>query len=61
MGWGKAMAGRLTEFTGIDPLTISQTIYSEKGNRDYENSYYQITDLERPSVFVNESGELFGQ
>ncbi|KAA3636673.1 MAG: hypothetical protein DWQ02_07875, partial [Bacteroidetes bacterium] len=35
--WGKAMAGRLEEFTGIDPLTINQTLFSETGNPEYNH------------------------
>lgn len=50
--WGKVMAGRLTEFTGIDPLTINQTSYSEKSKRIYENKYYQLSDVSEPSVFI---------
>ena len=59
--WEKAMAGRLKEFTGIDPLTINQVIYSERSKREFENPYYQLTDLLVPSVFVNEKGEVFGE
>ena len=59
--WEKAMAGRLTEFTNINPLTINQTIYSEKSKKEYENPYYQLTDVEEQSVYVNKNGELFGE
>ena len=36
--WGKAMAGRLTEYTGLDPLTINQTVLNdieELGSESY--------------------------
>ena len=59
--WEKAMAGRLTEFTGINPLTINQVIYSEKSKLEFENPYYQLTDLEKPSVFINSTGQVFGE
>ena len=49
--WERAMAGRLTEFTNIDPLTINQTLYSERSQRDFENPIYQLTDLDQASVF----------
>ncbi len=59
--WEKAMAGRLTEFTGIDPLTINQVIYSERSKKEYENPHYQLTDLDKPSVYINQNGESFGE
>ena len=59
--WEKAMAGRLTEFTKIDPLTINQVIYSEKSKREYENPYYQLTDFDEPSVLVNQDEKVFGE
>ncbi len=59
--WEKAMAGRLTEFTDIDPLTINQVIYSERSNRGFENPYYQLTDVNTPSVFMNNHGDIFGK
>ena len=59
--WEKAMAGRLTEFTNINPLTINQVIYSEKSKKEYENPYYQLTDLDNPSVYINQNGQLFGK
>ena len=55
------MAGRLTEYTGIDPLTINQVIYSEKSKREYENPFYQLTDVEEPSVFIDKEGRTFGE
>lgn len=59
--WEKAMAGRLTEYTGIDPLTINQVLYSERSKREFENPYYQLTNVNEPSVFVNDDGEIFGE
>ena len=57
----KAMAGRLAEFTGINPLTINQVIYSERSKKRYENPYYQLSDIDEPSVFIYENGTLFGE
>jgi len=59
--WEKAMAGRLTEYTSINPLTINQVIYSERGKKEYENPYYQLTDLDKPSVYINKNGKVFGE
>lgn len=58
--WEKTMAGRLTEFTGIDPLTIDQTKYSEKSKKEYEDPYYQLTDVYEPSVFIS-NDSIFGK
>lgn len=58
--WEKTMASRLTEFTGINPLTINQTSFSEKSKREYENPYYQLVDVEQPSVYVYQDS-IFGK
>ncbi len=59
--WEKTMAGRLMEFTEIDPLSINQTSYSEKSSRDLENPFYQMTEVEQPTVFINKEGQSFGK
>lgn len=59
--WGKTMAGRLIEFTDINPLSINQTSYAEKSSRSLENPFYQMTDVKKPTVFVNEEGQSFGK
>jgi hypothetical protein len=55
--WGKAMAGRLMEFTGIDPLTINQTNFSERSQRTFEHPMYQITDVRKPTVYLKENNK----
>ncbi|MGB1243339.1 MAG: hypothetical protein ACPG49_12500, partial [Chitinophagales bacterium] len=57
--WGKAMAGRFKEFTGINPLTIDQVDLSERSHSDYENPYYQLFPVNQSSVFVNKSKQAF--
>lgn len=57
--WGRTMAARLTEYTGIDPLTINQTRYSERSKREFENPYYQLTDVQEASVYVNEANDAW--
>lgn len=59
--WEKAMAGRLSEFTGINPLTINQTIYSEKDRKEVENPYYQLTNVSEPTIYINNNGNIFGK
>ena len=43
--WEKTMAGRLEEFTGIEPFSIDQTNYSEKSDRSFENPYFQLVGV----------------
>ncbi len=57
--WEKAMAGRLKEKTKIDPFTIEQTAYSEKGDIKFISPYNLITNPEKPIIMVNESGKTF--
>jgi hypothetical protein len=58
--WEKAMAGRLFEFTMIDPLTINQVRFSERFKREFENPYYQNFDEVNPTVFIDKNGKSFG-
>ena len=59
----KLMAGYLKEFTGIDPLTIDQTIMSERSSTDYEHPLYRLVSTQkhfnRPTVFQNAQGEFW--
>lgn len=57
--WGKAMAGRLKEFTGIDPFTIDQETWTEKSSSEYENPLFKIINLDYDAVFIDSSGNLF--
>ena len=57
--WEKAMAGRLKEFTGIDPLTINQERLSERSRPELHNPYLNLVELTEPSVFVREDGAVF--
>ena len=56
---GKLLAGRLKEFTGIDPFTISQTDWTERSSPEYENPLFRIINLDYYAVFVDSSGNLF--
>lgn len=57
--WEKAMASRLKEKTNIDPFTIDQVAYSEKGDLKFINPYVLIVNSEKPIVMVNEIGKTF--
>ncbi len=58
-GWGKAMAGRLKEYTKIDPFTIDQVQYSEKGSEKYNSPYIAMINQEYPVIMVDEKGKTF--
>lgn len=58
--WELAMAGRIREFTGFDPLTIDQTIYSEKSNPDYNHPLLKAAKVNQPTVLVNASSNPIG-
>ena len=55
----KAMAGRLQEFTGINPFTINQERYTERSSLMYERPFFKMLDLKYPAVLVDSSGHLF--
>ncbi|MBD0255864.1 MAG: hypothetical protein ICV83_09105 [Cytophagales bacterium] len=57
--WEKAMAGRLREFTGIDPFTINQEILSERSKPEMDNPFARMAAVQEPSVFVDAAGKAF--
>ncbi len=52
--WGRAMAGRVKDFTGIDPFTIDQTIFIERSSSEFSHIFSRI---ESPFPFVFMKGE----
>lgn len=58
-GWGKAMAGRLTEITGVNPFTIDQVRLTERSSVDYENPYFKVINLNYFAFFIDSVGNLF--
>lgn len=57
--WEKAMAGRLKEITKIDPFTIDQVAYSEKGDVKFNSPYIQMVNSKNPVIMVDSSGKTF--
>jgi len=57
--WEKAMAGRLTEFTGINPFTINQERLTEHSSFKFDNPYFKMVDLKYPAIFIDSGGNLF--
>ncbi len=58
-GWEKAMAGRVKEYTGIDPLTINQEMMTERGSPDRGSPLYRRVSVTEPAVFVDAGGKAF--
>lgn len=57
--WEKAMAGRLKEYTGIDPLTINQVFYSEKSEPQFNDPFLKAINPKESTVLVNHENEPF--
>ena len=55
--WGKAMAEQLKEYTGIDPLTINQTLYDEKGDPKYRHPLAKALDPKESIVLLDAEGK----
>jgi len=53
--WEKAMAGRLTEYTGINPLTINQTEYTERSKSEYNHPFLKSLNLNEPSILLDKN------
>ncbi len=58
-GWGKAMAGRLKDFTGIDPYTIDQIVLSERSKKDLESPYFRMTHSDKYSILTDKDDKPF--
>ncbi len=53
--WNKAMAERVKELSGIDPLTISQDKFSEKSSKSFSNPLLVKLNLKEPSVLLSKT------
>lgn len=51
--WEKAMAGRLSEYMDINPLTINQELYSEKSKSKYNHPLLKALYINKSSVIVD--------
>lgn len=56
--WEKAMAERLKEYTGIDPLTIDQTRYSEKSKLVFSAPLLNAFDIQQSSVLIQKDNNM---
>jgi len=57
--WEKAMAGRLKELTGVDPLTINQVKFSERNNRNFNHPLLKALQIEEPSILIDSENNPF--
>ncbi|OFY29338.1 MAG: hypothetical protein A2X01_06520 [Bacteroidetes bacterium GWF2_35_48] len=57
--WEKAMAGRLKEFTGINPLTLDQVEFTEHSSSEYNNLLFNTIDIDYSAIFVDSTGKVF--
>lgn len=52
-GWEKTMTGRLIEYLNIDPLTIHQTLYSEKSDSINNHPMMKAMNVKSSSVLLD--------
>ena len=57
--WEKAMAGRLKEFTGIDPLTINQVVYSEKSDPKFNNRFLKAINPSGSTILIDKENKPY--
>lgn len=58
--WGKAMAGRLSEYSGINPLTINQVAYSQKSKPEFNHPLLKVfKDIKVPFVLVDKNNNPY--
>lgn len=57
--WEKAMAGRLMDYTGINPLTINQTKFDNRFEFGYLHPLMKRLELKEPTVFHNENQQSY--
>ena len=55
--WEKAMAGRLTEYTEINPLTINQILYSEKSKSKYNHPLLKALNIKESSIIIDKDNK----
>lgn len=57
--WEKAMAARLTEYTGINPLTINQVVYSEKSKPEFNHPLLKALNIKESSIIIDQDKNAF--
>lgn len=59
VSWEKAMAGRVKEYTQINPFTIDQTQFTERSDKDFNHPYIAMLNKDFPVILINKDGNLF--
>lgn len=57
--WEKAMAGRLKEYTGIDPFTIDQVKFSERSSPELSHYFVNATNKKEAFVLIDAQHQAF--
>ena len=57
--WEKAMAQRLADTTGLDPLTVNQTTFREMSDSTKEQHEYRDFAPRQSAVYVDDAGDPF--
>lgn len=55
--WEKAMAERLKDYTGIDPFTINQTLYSEKSRYELNHPFLKAMPILESTVLLDSTNK----
>lgn len=58
-GWEKAMAGRVKEYTGIDPFTIDQVRFTERSKPEFGHYFLYATKEQEPFVLIDRQNQAF--
>jgi len=53
------MAGRLKENMKIDPLTIDQTMFLERSDRENNHLFIKLNNTKEPIILIDENGKVF--
>lgn len=56
---GSTLAYTLKRELGINPLTVNQAFFSERGSKSYEHFIYKNIQVNQSSVFVDSGGNIF--
>lgn len=57
--WEQAMAGRIKDMLGTDPLTIDQTMFLEKFDDSTNHPFFRINHSKVPIVMVSGEGRVY--
>jgi hypothetical protein len=53
--WEKAMAGRLKEFTGLDPFTVDQESLTPTSAPRFDEPFLQLSNVPYPAVYFHKT------